>query len=149
MLERLELVRKDNDHSQRIMASNLNVSKSTYARWETNEKIIPLTHLNNFCNLYNVSMDYITGRSKKKNYNNIKEDELDIFLIANRIKLVRLEAGLTQKEFAEKINTTQSTICAYEKAKHLILTVFALDICRQNNLSLDWLCGRINNKKSE
>lgn len=35
--------------------------------------------------------------------------------IHNRIARIRFELGLNQKEFAEKLNVTQSTISKYEK----------------------------------
>ena len=38
--------------------------------------------------------------------------------------------------------TTSSTISAYETGKVLIQTSFAIHICSQYNVSLDWLCGR-------
>ena len=47
-------------------AEKLNVSKSTYARWETCENIIPLKHLINFCNLTNNTLDYAIGLTDKK-----------------------------------------------------------------------------------
>ena len=34
------------------LAEILGVSKSTYGRWETDEAIIPLFHLNNLCNYF-------------------------------------------------------------------------------------------------
>ena len=56
---KLAEIREDNELSQRELASKLKVSKSTYARWETEEQIIPLSRLNDFCNYFQISMDYI------------------------------------------------------------------------------------------
>ena len=67
----LTKIRENNDLSQRKLAVLLNVSKSTYDRWETQEQIIPLSRLNEFCNFFNVSMHYVIGISKK-NFNTIK-----------------------------------------------------------------------------
>lgn len=146
MIEMLEQVRKDHEHSQRVTADKLGVSKSTYARWETGERIIPLNHLNQFCNFYDVSMDYLIGISKKKNYSNIKIKNIDVNIVAKRLKQIRQEKGLSQLNFANTLNTTQSTICSYENANTLIITLFASEICKQNNISLDWLCGRVNDR---
>ena len=65
--EMLTDIRKDHNIFQRDLATILNVSKSTYARWETKEQIIPLNHLNDFCNYFNVSMDYVMNLSRKNN----------------------------------------------------------------------------------
>ena len=52
--------------------------------------------------------------------------------------------GLTQEELAKDLNTTHSTISAYESGKTLILTSFVYEIAIKYKLSLDWLCGKID-----
>ena len=73
-LNKLIEIREKKNLSQRAMANELNVSKSTYNRWETGETFIPLKHLNNLCNFYNLSMDYIVNLSNNKNYDNVKNE---------------------------------------------------------------------------
>ena len=138
---KLAEVREDNELSQRELASKLKVSKSTYARWKTEEQIIPLSRLNDFCNYFQISMDYIMGISMiKSKTNNIKE--LNKKIIGSNLKQIREEQKITQQELADFLNTTHSTISAYENGKTLILTVFAVEICKKYNSSLDWLCGK-------
>ena len=138
--ERLIEIREDNNLSQRDLASILNVSKSTYARWETQEQIIPLNRLVDFCNYFKVSMDYALNLS---NVNKYKKpiSSLDRKLIGNNIKLIRKKFSLTQQNLADLLNTSHSTISAYEAGKTLILTIFAYQICLKYNISLDWLCS--------
>ena len=138
--ERLIEIREDNSLSQRDLASILNVSKSTYARWETQEQIIPLNRLVDFCNYFKVSMDYALNLS---NVNKYKKpiSSLDRKLIGNNIKLIRKKFSLTQQNLADLLNTSHSTISAYEAGKTLILTIFAYQICLKYNISLDWLCS--------
>jgi transcriptional regulator with XRE-family HTH domain len=126
---------RDNlDLSQREIAEKLNVSKSTYARWETGEKIIPLEHLIDFCNLTKTNVDYAIGLSDKKVKlsNNIVINKTTI---GNKLKELRLKNNLSQKAFAESINTVQSVISAYETGKTLIQTSFLYDICVKYNIS--------------
>ena len=88
--KKLIMFRKKRDLSQRQMASILNVSKSTYARWETTEEIIPLKHLANFCNYFNVSMDFVLGLSKKNDFNKYNYNKkIKKKNIGNNIKLIR------------------------------------------------------------
>ena len=61
-----------------------------------------------------------------------------------RIKAERVANGLTQEELAKDLNTTHSTISAYESGKTLILTSFVYEIAIKYKLSLDWLCGKID-----
>ena len=137
--ERLIEIREDNSLSQRDLASILNVSKSTYARWETQEQIIPLNRLVDFCNYFKVSMDYALNLSNENKYKK-PISSLDRKLIGNNIKLIRKKFSLTQQNLADLLNTSHSTISAYEAGKTLILTIFAYQICLKYNISLDWLC---------
>ena len=141
ILVKIKYLREEYDLTQLKMSEIMNVSKSNYARWETNESIIPLKHLNNLCNYFNVSMDYITGLSKEKNYIIINK-KLNKELIGKRLKEFRENNNLTQEELAKQINTSHSTISAYESGKTMLLTAFAYDICKKYNISLDYLCGR-------
>ena len=138
--ERLIEIREDNNLSQRDLVSILNVSKSTYARWETQEQIIPLNRLVDFCNYFKVSMDYALNLSNENKYKK-PIDSLDRKLIGHNIKLIRKKFSLTQQNLADLLNTSHSTISAYEAGKTLILTIFAYQICLKYNISLDWLCG--------
>lgn len=132
--EHLIFIRENLDLSQRELANKLKVSKSTYARWETAEKIIPLIHLINLCNLSNTSLDYILGLSDRKDKFN-KPIKLNKIKIGNNLKKIRTSNNLTQKQFADSINTTQSVISSYESGNTLIQTSFLYDICLKYNVS--------------
>ena len=143
VLTRIRDLRDEHELNQVKTAKLMGVSKSTYARWETDEAIIPLVHLNDLCNYFNVSMDYITGFSKKKNYD-IVNKKLNKALIGKRLKEFRTSHNLTQEKLANEINTSHSTISGYEHGKNMILTAFAYNIAKKYKVSLDWLCGRID-----
>ena len=132
--EHLIFMRENLDLSQRQMADKLKVSKSTYARWETGERIIPLIHLINLCNLTNTSLDYAIGLSDKKAKISTKMI-LNKISIGDNLKKIRIDNNLTQIEFANSINTTQSVISAYEAGKTLIQTSFLYDICLKYKIS--------------
>lgn len=141
--KRLFDLREYADLTQKDLAQNLGVSQQTYSLWEKGTKIIPLKHLNNLCNYYETSMDYVLGFTDiKMSSNIIKIKELNKKEIGARIKKVREDNNLTLRDLASKLNTTSSTISAYETGKTLILTAFAYQICSEYNVSLDWLCGK-------
>ena len=136
--ERLIFMRDNLDLTQRQMAEKLKVSKSTYARWETGEKIIPLLHLIDFCNLTNTSLDYALGLTDKKD-KLIEPITINMKQIGNNIKRIRIINKQTQIEFANSINTTQSVISSYENGNTLIQTSFLYDICIKYKLSTNKL----------
>lgn len=148
LFQRLKDTREDLDLMQQEMAKLLNVPQSCYSRWETGKELIPLRKLIDFCNITNHSLDYVTGLSNKKKTDS-KKIILDLEKIGKRLREVRLENGLYQYQLAEILNTTQSTISAYENGETLILTAFAYQIAKQFNVSLDELCGGIKKKKKE
>ena len=133
-------IREENDLTQKEIADILKVSQASYSRWENGIEIIPLIKLIKFCNYFNVSLDYICNlKSKNKG---IVDKPVVKEKIGNNLLKFRKEKSLTQKKLAIFLNTTPSTICAYEKGKTLILTSFAYQICKEYNVSMDWLCDR-------
>ena len=86
-------------------------------------------------------MDYILGLTNKKiKYK--KLNELDKKIIGNNIKKLRSNNNLTLRDLARILNTTSSTISAYETGKTLLLTAFAIEIVQKYHLSIDELCGK-------
>lgn len=141
--KRLFDLREYKDLSQIKLADYLGITQQTYSLWEKGTKIIPLKHLNNLSNFYEISMDYIVGLTDEKNNSGIiKLTELNKNEIGSRIKKIREDNNLTLRDLAKELNTTSSTISAYETGKTLILTAFAYQICIKYNVLLDWLCGK-------
>lgn len=141
--KRLFDLREYKDLSQIKLADYLGITQQTYSLWEKGTKIIPLKHLNNLSNFYEISMDYIVGLTDEKNNSGIiKLTKLNKNEIGSRIKKIREDNNLTLRDLAKELNTTSSTISAYETGKTLILTAFAYQICIKYNVSLDWLCGK-------
>ena len=138
---RLKEIRENNDMSQRSLREVLKVGKSTYSRWETGEQLIPLTRLNEFCNYFHVSMDYALGISKT-DFKTKEIKQLEKNKIAQNLKSIRKELNYTQEELAKLFNTTHSTISAYENGKTIILTAFAIELCKRYGYSLDWICNK-------
>lgn len=62
---RLRDMREDKDLRQREIAEILNVSQTTYTRYESGELDIPSAALVKLADFYGVSVDYILGRTDK------------------------------------------------------------------------------------
>ena len=144
---RLAEIREKNDISQRKTAMKLKISKSYYNYFESGERIIPLSRLNDFCNLFHVDFDYALGITN----NNIMTKELktlDKKLIGTRIKEIRKKNKLTQNDLAELLNTSQSTISSYEHGNTMILTAFLYEMCVKLNVSMNYIVGKTNTIKT-
>ena len=59
--------------------------------------------------------------------------------IAERIKKVRKEAGLTQQKFAERIGAKQNTVAQYEIGRNAPIDPVITAICKEFDIQEDWL----------
>ena len=139
---RIKDIREDADLTQKDMSKILKTSQSNYSRWENKKELVPLKKLAILCNYFNLNMDYVIGFSNNKKlsskYNIQKKN------IGEKLKILRKRKKITQKDLARLLNTSQSTISAYESGKTTLLTAFAFQIIEKYHVSLDWLC---NDKK--
>ena len=141
MFKNLLSIREENGLTQVQVAYICKVHKSNISKWENNKEIIPMEHLNDYSNFFNVSFDYLAGFTSDKVYEFINKD-FDLVLIGHRLNKFRKYKGLTLRELATILNTSPSTLSAYENGKVLILTSFAYEICKRYNISMDWLFGK-------
>ena len=66
MYPRLRDLREDRDLSQREVAKLLEMSQTGYSKYETGENDIPTSVLQRLADFYNVSVDYLLGRTNQK-----------------------------------------------------------------------------------
>lgn len=139
---RIKFFRENNELTQKEIAKMLKTSQSNYSRWENNKELIPLEKLNMFCNLFKTNMDYVLGITKNNYF--YGTHIFNNLIIGSNLKKVRKDNNITQEQLSSFLNTTQSTISAYESGKTDLLTAFAIQIVVKYNISLEWLCGRKN-----
>lgn len=65
---RLKDLREDHDLTQAELAGILNISQRGYSHYETGNNDIPTEILIKLANYYNVSIDYILGRTNQKEH---------------------------------------------------------------------------------
>lgn len=65
------------------------------------------------------------------------------------ISTLRKKSGLTQKQFADKLNLSATTVTAWEKGAKKPSYEVLLLIGKQFNVSLDWLCGNSTSAQVE
>lgn len=61
--ERIRDLREDHDLKQKDLANYLSIDQSTYSDYETGKINIPVEMLIKIADYYNVSLDYLVGRS--------------------------------------------------------------------------------------
>lgn len=146
MYDRMKTLREYYDNTQNEIAEKLDVSRFTYAGWENNIDFIPLDKLNDFCNYYHVSLDYICKLSDIKT-KEILNDKIDINVLANNLLTIRKKHNDTQEKIAGIIKVDQSNYSKYEKGKFLIHTLPLIEFAKYYNVSMDYLCGKTQNEE--
>ena len=136
----LKFCRENLNMTQEELGNKLNVSRKTICNWEMANDPIPILKLVEFCNLYNYSLDYVTGLTNENNkhYNKININKKEI---ANRLKVLRKSLKLNQTRFAKKCGLPQQTYSNYETGLNLITTTNLYAICKTYNISMDYLLG--------
>lgn len=131
----IKYCREELEMTQQELGYIFGVSGSTVAGWENNHDTMPLPKLFRFSNMYNYSLDYITGLTRK-NDNYIKIDKLDKKKIGSNLKVIRTKLGLTQKEIAKECMISQTTYSNYETGLYLVTSLTLYTICYNHNLSM-------------
>lgn len=133
--ERLKQIRKERKLKQKDIATILNVDRSTYSGWETGKDTILLRELFELSNFYNLSIDYLTGLSKKSNYIYMS-DFIDLKSVGKNLKKLRINNHLKQKDLYNMLNITSSSYSLYENGKLLIQTSFIYQIAKKYKISI-------------
>jgi len=141
IFERMKDIRTYFDNTQNELADYLKVSRSTYAGWENGIDAIPLLKLNEFCNYYGISLDYICGLSNTKKYE-IINDKVDKEILGNNLRKIRIKHNDNQAKISEIMKVDQSNYSKYELGKILIHTYPLIEFAKYYNVSIDYLCGK-------
>lgn len=64
--QRIQDLRVDSDLSQKELSDILHISQRSYSHYETGTRNIPIEMLIRLANYYDISLDYLVGRTNHK-----------------------------------------------------------------------------------
>ena len=67
--QRIQDLRTEDDMTQKQLSEILHISQRTYSHYETGSRNIPVEMLIRLANYYDISVDYLIGRTDKKEMN--------------------------------------------------------------------------------
>ena len=129
------------DIKQKDLTTLFKVTQSTISGWEIGKDTIPLRHLIEYANEYNLSLDYLFGlKSENEIYLPLT---INLKTIGKNLRIIRKKNNLTQEEVAKFLNTVTSGYAHYENARNLIQTTFLYALTKiYINFSIDEILGR-------
>jgi len=105
--ERLKKLREEKSITQRELARLLQISPSTIAMYETEQRVPPVEILERIADFFNVSVDYLLGRTEIRNFcvtdNPFKTYQDDIHSISyekliNQVRNFFMSSKISEKE---------------------------------------------------
>ncbi len=140
----LKFCREELEMTQSELGFVFGVSDSAIRSWENAHDSIPLPKLIKFCSMYNYSLDFVVGLTRKNiKYGKFKTDKIKI---SKKLKDLRKQLGISQQKLSDDCKISQTTYSGYETGHYLINTTNLYYICKTYNVSMDWILGRSENK---
>ncbi len=144
--DKLKFLRNNLGLNQKELAQEIGLDNTLYNKYENDYNTIPLKHLINLCDYFNVSLDYIFDFTNILSYE-LMDSSVNKEEAGERLKSFRKEKKLTQAKLAQYLKTSRSVIADYERGRFLISTSFLYDICKKYKISADYLLGRVDSPK--
>ncbi len=137
--------REELQMTQKELGFIFGVSDSAVCSWENARDSMPIKKVIRFCNLYNFSMDFVLGLTRKNEH--YGKFEINRAIVGTRLKKLRTELHLTQQALSDECRISQTTYSGYETGHYLINTNNLYYICKTYNISMDWILGRTKDPK--
>lgn len=147
---RFESIREKYDLNKTQVAKMIDMGIRNYNYVKEEKSNIKLRKLNDYCNVFNVSMDYVCKLTKENPIGSIKKiKKLNKKVIAIRLEIIENELHIGNKEISNLLGIAPSTYSDYKSIKknNLIQTLFLKKICSELGYSMDWVVGKSSNKK--
>ena len=148
---RLHDLRKDNNVTEYEIADFLHVAQNTYSQYETGKREIPIEVLSKLADYYNISVDYLLGRTDIKTFtgkyfNNAFErfensKQNTSVSYQERIKLLRTTKDLSQTQVSNFLHIEQSVYSDYENGKTPMPAELLIKLAQFYDVDLYYICG--------
>lgn len=139
----LRILRENAELTQDDLARKLNVSRSSYANWENGENFPPLKAIDQMTIIYNVSMDYILGRTTIKKYQ-AEIRPMSINIISKNLLQHRKENKFTYLFLGKYCNMSTTNYFYIEKGKQAIKPYQLSKLLDLYQISADKFTGKID-----
>ena len=135
---RLVELRKKLGMSRTSFAKSIGITETHMKRFETGVAVPKEKHINTICEKYHVKPEYFTGEvSIEEAITEVDDDGRED--TGKRLKEIRLERGMTIKEFSSLINISYTHLYMVETGNNPLSEKMASEIADRLHLGIDWL----------
>lgn len=131
---RLKLLREEKGLTQKELADILKLSASSIAMYESGKRDPDTSTIKSLAVLFNCSTDFLLGLS---NYRDV-----------SKLRMVRVESGLSQDEVAKNLGISRDTLSKYETGELEPNVDTLVKLANMYHVSLDYLVGKTNERVS-
>ena len=136
---RLVELRKKLGMSRTSFAKSIGITETHMKRFETGVAVPKEKHINTICEKYHVNPAYFTGEvSIEEAIIPFKKDD-GREDVGKRLKQIRLERGMTIKEFSSLISISYTHLYMVETGNNPLSEKMAGEIADRLHLGVDWL----------
>lgn len=165
---RLKYLRKSNNKTQQDLADILGITRPAYTAYEQGKRNPDYGILEKIADYYNVSVDYLLGRTDKVDMSTDKVypqpdssigrydinettskyyKSNEISSISQRLKELRKEAKLTQAEVATLLNISESAYGYYEQGRNEISISSIQTLAEKYDVSVAYIMCETNERQ--
>lgn len=127
----LKELRMQNNLTQKDLAEKLGIAQNTVSQWENGTRSINTETAKVIADLFNVSIDTLCNNGSDFDGN-----------VMVRLKELRKEKGLSQKELADIFSVSQGTIANWENGRRIMDIETAKSISDFFGVTIDYLLGK-------
>lgn len=131
---RLKLLREEKGLTQKELADILKLSASSIAMYESGKRDPDTSTIKSLAVLFNCNTDFLLGLS---NYRDV-----------SKLRMVRVESGLSQDEVAKNLGISRDTLSKYETGELEPNVDTLVKLANMYHVSLDYLVGKTNERVS-
>ena len=124
--------------SRTSFAKSIGISENHMKRFETGVAVPKEKHINTICEKYHINPAYFTGEiGIDEAITEVDDDGRED--TGKRLKQIRLERGMTIKEFSSLINISYTHLYMVETGNNPVSEKMASEIADRLHLGVDWL----------
>ncbi len=143
---RLRSLRENACKDQAYIATKIGVARNTYTEYETGATPPPVKALCKIALLYNVSLEYLIGRTINKiPYGVMREYNKDT--LRRNVKIIRNNLNFTKEELAKIITCHTRTISRYETGDSNVPLDYIIKLADISHIPIDYIVGIVVSKE--